>query len=85
MPRTDPATLEREWREALRGLLGEELEQASQFIVMGRGWYILRWAHHIPDGGIWCHVGPSDPQVRAKDVYAQIDELKRQAAFKEAK
>lgn len=79
MPKYDPAQLERDWREALRALLGEELEQASYFQHVG-GWYYTRWGQRFPDGSVGCFGKMAETGKRASQIIAETAAIRARAA-----
>jgi len=80
MLKHDPEQLERDWREALAALLGEELEAASVFVYLGRGWYHTSWAYLRPDGSIGCVSQLDRPRRRASRIIAETATIRARAA-----
>lgn len=79
MRKHDPAQLEREWREALAALIGDELAQVSKFTEDG-GWYYTAWGQRFPDGSVGCISRINDTGKRASGIIVEIARIRERVA-----
>lgn len=77
MPKHDPVELERQWREALAGVAGQEYADISDFLYVD-GWYYLRTACRLPNGGYYLPLPTMNERgIRARQVLEEIEHLKK--------
>ena len=79
MPKRDPAELEKEWREALAASAGQDIADASLFYYSS-GWYYIQRARRAMDGTPWAMQSLNETGMRERNVIAEIERLKAQAA-----